>query len=189
MGTFFQDDLRVNAKLTLNLGCVMKFEIAGRRVTTRVYAGFDTSYVQPIEAAAKAKLLANPVTGVDPNAFSVKGGLLLPGGHREGLYRTPKDFSCRVLASPISGIARQYSHRLWVVCWISRRAARRCDSAGLHADTTAALTTNINGAPLPYTLSTPFANTTILEPVGNSLGKQTALGQAISFFNQNPKSR
>jgi len=29
--------------------------------------------------------------------------------------------------------------------------------------------------------------TTIQEPTGNALGKQTALGQGISFFNQNPK--
>jgi hypothetical protein len=36
-------------------------------------------------------------------------------------------------------------------------------------------------------LSTPFLNTTILEASGNSLGKQTALGQNITFFDQNPK--
>src|SRR5207253_7788550 len=58
---------------------------------------------------------------------------------------------------------------------------------GYTQTTTAVLTTNANGAPLPFSLATPFANTTILEPVGNSLGKQTALGQAISFFNQDPK--
>ncbi len=60
-------------------------------------------------------------------------------------------------------------------------------NAGYTRTTTALLTTAPNGAPLPFTFSTPFANTPILEPTGNSLGKQTNLGQAISFFNQNPK--
>jgi len=58
---------------------------------------------------------------------------------------------------------------------------------GYTQTTTAVLTTNANGAPLPFTLANPFANTNILEPVGNTLGKQTALGQAISYFNQDPK--
>src|SRR6266496_3615837 len=69
------------------------------------------------------------------------------------------------------------------------RGERRGDviQPGYTRTTTALLTTAPNGGPLPYTLSTPFANTPILEPVGNTLGKQTNLGQAISFFNQNPK--
>src|SRR5262249_3905567 len=48
------------------------------------------------------------------------------------------------------------------------------------------LTTGPNGAPLPYLISNPFANG-ITEPSGNALGKQTALGQGVTFFNQDPK--
>jgi hypothetical protein len=48
------------------------------------------------------------------------------------------------------------------------------------------LSTGPNGAPLPFLISNPFPGG-ITEPSGNSLGPQTALGQTISFFNQDPK--
>ena len=41
-------------------------------------------------------------------------------------------------------------------------------------------------APLPFLISNPFPSG-ITEASGNALGKQTALGQAVTFFNQNPK--
>jgi hypothetical protein len=59
--------------------------------------------------------------------------------------------------------------------------------SGYSQTSTAPLTTGPNGAPLPALFSTPFLNTSIIEPSGNTLGKQTALGQTITFFDQNPK--
>jgi len=38
---------------------------------------------------------------------------------------------------------------------------------------------------LPFLISNPFPSG-ITEPSGNALGKQTALGQGVTFFNQNP---
>ena len=188
-GFFVQDDWRVNNKLSLNLGLRYEFETPLIERQNKSVSGFDVGYTQPIEAAAKAKLLANPVTGVDPNTFSVKGGLLFAAKDtgRE-LYKTPKSSFL-----PRIGVAYQWNtktvFRAGFGLFAGFLGERRGDviQPGYTQTTTAALTTNPNGAPLPYTLSTPFANTTILEPVGNSLGKQTALGQAISFFNQNPK--
>ena len=188
-GFFIQDDWRFNNRLTLNLGLRYEFETPMVERQNKSVTGFDTSYSQPIEAAAKAKLLANPVSGVDPSTFSVKGGLLFAG--KDGgsaLYKTPKDSFL-----PRIGLAYQWNDKTVIRAGFGLFAGflgeRRSDviQPGYSQTTTAALTTNANGAPLPYTLSTPFANTIILEPVGNSLGKQTALGQSISFFNQNPK--
>lgn len=189
-GFFVQDDWKFNNKLTLNLGLRYEVETPLVERNNKSVSGFDATYTQPIEAAAKAKLLANPVTGVDPNTFSVKGGLLFAGKDTgSGLYKTPKGTFL-----PRFGFAYQWNSKTVIRAGFGLFAGflgeRRGDviQPGYTQTTTAALTTNVNGAPLPYTLSTPFANTTILEPVGNSLGKQTALGQAISFFNQNPKS-
>ena len=104
------------------------------------------------------------------------------------MYKAPKNSFL-----PRIGVAYQWNDKTVIRAGFGLFAGflgeRRGDviQPGYTQTTTAALTTNANGAPLPYTLSTPFANTTILEPVGNSLGKQTALGQSISFFNQNPK--
>src|SRR4030095_14188074 len=59
--------------------------------------------------------------------------------------------------------------------------------AGYSQTTIQPLTTGPNGAPLPVLISNPFPNG-ITEPSGNALGQQTALGQTITFFNQNPEA-
>ena len=48
------------------------------------------------------------------------------------------------------------------------------------------LTTLASGSSIPFLINNPFP-AGIVEPSGNALGKQTALGQGITFFNQNPK--
>jgi Carboxypeptidase regulatory-like domain/TonB dependent receptor-like, beta-barrel len=187
-GFFFQDDFRVNSKLNLNLGLRYEVETPLVERQNKSVTDFDLSYTQPIEAAAKARLLAFPVSGVDPSTFSVKGGLNF-ADKGQGLYNTPKGTFL-----PRIGLAYQLNDKTVLRAGFGLFAGflgeRRGDAlqAGYTQTTTAALTTNANGAPLPYTFSTPFANTTILNPVGNSQGKQTSLGQAISFFNQDPKS-
>jgi len=190
-GFFVQDDFRVTKKLTLNLGLRWEFETALTERQNKSVSGFDASYVQPSQAAVQAKYatLNDPALKALVPQLNVTGGLLFAGkdtGSR--LYNTPKDSFL-----PRIGVAYQLDNKTVIRGGFGLFAGflgeRRGDviQPGYTQTTTAGLTTNANGAPLPYTLSTPFANTTILEPVGNTLGKQTALGQAISFFNQNPK--
>jgi hypothetical protein len=188
-GFFVQDDWRVNSRLTLNMGLRYEVESALVERQNKSVSGFDFEYVQPIQAAARAKLAANPSVGIDPNAFNVTGGLLFAGKDTgNGLYNTPKN-----TLLPRFGVAYQWDDKTVIRGGIGLFAGflgeRRGDviQPGYTQITTAVLTTNANGAPLPFTLSTPFANTTILEPVGNTLGRQVGLGQPISFFNQNPK--
>src|SRR6185295_17568235 len=57
---------------------------------------------------------------------------------------------------------------------------------GYTQTTTQPFTTGPNGAPLPNLISNPFTSG-ITEPSGNALGRQTALGQTVTFFNQNPR--
>jgi Carboxypeptidase regulatory-like domain len=188
-GFFVQDDWRVNNKLTLNLGLRYELETPLVERQNKSVSGFDFDYVQPIQAAARARLAANPVPGVDPNNFNLRGGLLFAGKDTgSGLYNTPKD-----TLLPRIGFAYQWNEQTVVRGGFGLFAGflgeRRGDviQPGYSQVTTAVLNALPNGAPIPYTLSTPFANTPILEPVGNTLGRQTALGQAISFFNQNPE--
>jgi hypothetical protein len=56
---------------------------------------------------------------------------------------------------------------------------------GYSQTTVQTLTTGPNGAPLPFLISNTFPGG-ITEPSGNSLGRQTALGQTVTFFNQDP---
>lgn len=187
-GFFVQDDFRVTRNLTLNLGLRYEYETPLTERQNKSVSGFDFDYVQPLQATARARLAATPVTGVDPN-INLRGGLLFAGKDTgSGLYHTPKDGFL-----PRAGIAYQWDDKTVVRAGFGLFAGflgeRRGDviQPGYTQTTTAATTTLANGSPIPYTLSTPFANTTILEPVGNTLGRQTGLGQNISFFNQNPE--
>jgi hypothetical protein len=187
-GLFLQDDFRVNRRLTLNLGLRFEYETPLTERQNKSVSGFDLGYVQPIQAAVRAKLATTPVSGVDPN-INVRGGLLFAGKDTgSGLYHTPKNTFL-----PRLGFAYQWNDKTVVRGGFGLFAGflgeRRGDviQPGYTQTTTAGLTTNANGAPLPVSISSPFLNTTILEPVGNSLGRQTGLGQAISFFNQNPE--
>ncbi len=190
-GFFVQDDWRFNNKLTLNLGLRYEIETALVERQNKSVSGFDAAFVQPVQSAVQAQyatLNDSALKALLPQ-INVTGGLLFAGKDTgSGLYHTPKSTFL-----PRLGLAYQINSKTVFRAGFGLFAGflgeRRGDviQPGFSQTTTALLTTNANGAPLPFTLSTPFANTTILEPVGNTLGKQTALGQSISFFNQNPK--
>jgi len=190
-GFFGQDDWRISNKLTLNLGLRWEFETALTERQNKSVSGFDFTYVQPLQAAAQAKYatLVDPALKAKLPQITAMGGLLFAGKDTgPGLYNTPKNGFL-----PRLGFAYQLNDKTVIRGGFGLNQGflgeRRGDAIqpGYTQTTTAVLNTLAPGVPIPYTFSTPFANTTIVEPSGNSLGKQTALGQAISFFNQNPK--
>jgi hypothetical protein len=189
-GFFVQDDWRVTDRLTLNLGLRWEIETPLVERQNKSVSSFDFSYVQPIQSTVQTRYSAlnDPALKALLPQINVTGGLLFAGKDTgSGLYNTPKD-----TLLPRIGFAYQLNDKTVIRGGFGLFAGflgeRRGDviQPGYTQTTTAVLTTNANGAPLPFTLSTPFANTTILEPVGNALGRQTGLGQAVSFFEQNP---
>ncbi len=190
-GFFVQDDWRFNNKLSLNLGLRWEIETPLVERQNKSVSGFDPSFVQPIQGTVQTRYatLNDPALKTLLPQINVTGGLLFAGKDTgSGLYKTPK-----TTFLPRLGAAYQLNNKTVLRGGFGLFAGflgeRRGDviQPGYTRTTTALLTLAPNGGPLPYTLSTPFANTAILEPVGNSLGKQTYLGQAISFFNQEPK--
>jgi hypothetical protein len=196
-GFFAQDDLRLTSKLTVNLGLRWEFESALTERQNKSVSGFDFAYTQPFEATAQANLTAilNKLPASDPlkatfglTSISSKGGLLFAGKDTgSGLYDTPKNgFLPRV------GFAYAYDDKTVIRggfgLFQGFLGERRGDviQPGYTQTTIQPLSTGPNGAPLPFLISNPFPGG-ITEPSGNALGPQTALGQTISFFNQDPR--
>jgi hypothetical protein len=193
-GLFAQDDWKLLPKLTLNLGLRYEFEQPMTERFNRSVSGFDSSYVQPIQAAVQAKY-ANAQTPEVPAAnFKVLGGLQFPGmnGHPDGLYETPKgNFMPRI------GLAYSLTPKTVIRAgygiFYGFLGQRRSDviQSGYSQQTAFIPTTNqLDSAGhviFSATLSNPFPNG-IVQPVGAAQGPQTFLGQNISFFNQHPKN-
>lgn len=197
-GFFVQDDWKFSNKLTFNIGLRYEVETALRERQDKSVTGFDPNYVQPFQQTVRNNLTARPVTGysatnsttaaIDPNSINIRGGLLFAG--KDGgsnLYETPKDTFL-----PRFGLAYQLNNKTVIRGGLGLFAGflgqRRGDviQSGYTRTTTLAPVTLANGAQIPQNIAS-LASVTILEPTGNTLGKQTGLGGGISFFNQNPE--
>jgi len=188
-GFFLQDDWRVNRRLTMNVG--LRYEVEGALTEryNRSVRGFDAGFVQPIEAAARARYAANPTAEIPVSAFNVRGGLTFAGvdGQPRALYETPKDN-----IMPRVGFAYKLTEQTVVRggygIFYGFLGQRRGDVVQSGFSSTTNLVPSLdNGLTFIETLSNPFVNG-VQEPLGTSLGAQTFLGQSITFFNPSPKS-
>ena len=186
-GFFVQDDWKVTQKLTLNLGLRYEYETPLTERYNRSVSGFDFSYIQPVQAAARAKYatINDPALKADVPVLNVTGGLIFPGinGQPDGLYTTPKNSFM-----PRFGFAYQINGKTVVRggygIFFGFLGERRSDviQTGYSIATNFVPTVdNIHVS----TWSNPFPSG-IKEPVGAAQGFQTNIGNSISFFNQNP---
>jgi hypothetical protein len=188
-GFFVQDDWRVNRRLTLNLGLRYELEGALTERHDKSVRGFDESFIQPMEAAARAAYARNPTPEVPVAEFNVRGGLLFSNvdGQPRGLYEVPKNNWM-----PRAGFAFKLTEasviRGGYGVFYGFLGQRRGDviQSGF-SSTTQLVPTLDNGLTFIETLSNPFLNG-VQEPVGAAMRQQTFLGQSITFFNPNPKS-
>jgi hypothetical protein len=189
VGFFVQDDWRVTDKLTLNLGLRYEVETPMTEVENRSVSNFDDEYVQPIQGTVQERYAAlnDPALKALVPQLSVKGGLLFLDKDTESLYSTPKNtflprvgFAYRLDPKTVlRGGAGLYAGFL---------GQRRGDviQSGYAQTTTIGTTFNAFGAPIPISWDNALLSTPILEPVGNAAGRQTFLGQGITFFNPDP---
>jgi hypothetical protein len=188
-GFFAHDDWKFNNRLTLNLG--LRYEVEGALTErfNRSVRGFNASFVQPIETAARTAYANNPTPEVPASAFNVRGGVTFAGvdGEPRGLYVPPKtNFMPRI------GFAFKINDKTVLRggygIFFGFLGQRRGDvvQSGFSQGTPLSVTLN-NGLTFVETLSNPFS-TGVLQPVGAALGPRSFLGQGFTFFNSKPKS-
>jgi hypothetical protein len=174
---YVQDDIKVNRKLTLNLGVRYDFILPVTERYGRLAAGFDPNTVSPIDSAINRTL--------SPGFPTVRGGLLYAANNGQRAAHT--DLTG---IQPRVGGAYQLTSRIvlrggWGKYMINpNNDWNRPDGYDI---TTSVINSNDGGrTPIQNLLNNPFPNGLLLPP-GKSLGLATLLGQGISFFDQNFK--
>jgi hypothetical protein len=186
---FFQDNWKVTRKLTLNLGLRYEFETPESERYNRAVMGFNPSAEQPWAEQVMANYALNPTPEIAPSQFLLTGGLTFPGvgGHGQSLYHA--DYA---EVEPRLGFAYQLGPHTVIRggfgSYFGSLGTRLQDviQTGFLATTNVIPTIN-NGVTYIANNSNPFPNG-FVQPTGATLGSQTYVGNAISYFNQNPRA-
>ncbi len=157
---FFQDDWRVNSKLSLNLGIRWDYESPITERHNRLDAGFDPNATYTI-------------TGV-----TYKGGLqFVNATNRLPFVRDLSNWQPRL------GFAYQMFHNTVLRGGYGISYLPTFDLPGLNGfDVATSMTSSINGGLTPaprFSLSNPYPNG-IVQPTGSSLGPATLVGQGFT---------
>jgi len=176
-GWYFQDDYKVNSKLTLNLGLRYELLLGTTERYNQSNIGIDLAAASPIEAAAKAAYARNPIPELAASNFNVKGGLIFATPENRGNVRVDK----KSLA-PRIGVAYRIAPRTVVragfgvfysVWWQPFVRA-----TGFSSNTPMVAT--LDGGLTPNdVLSNPFPNG-LIPPTGARDGLATQLGGNLS---------
>ncbi len=156
---FFQDDWRVNGKLSLNLGIRWDYESPISERYNRLNAGFD------------------PTATYTANGTQVQGGLMFVNASNRLPFK--RDFNNW---QPRVGFAYQMFHNTVLRGGYGISYLPTFDLPGLNGFNAATdITASTNGGLTPaVTISNPYPNG-IVRPQGSSLGPATLVGQSLTF--------
>jgi len=168
---YLQDDIRVNSKLTVNVGLRYEYETGESEVNNNIAVGFNQAQVNPIGAN---------VTGVIPYGVIQFAGI---NGNGNSCCNPSK-----TKFGPRAGAAYQLTPktilRAGIGIFYAPTVFGPADSEpGFTQTTTYVASTNGNSTPA-NSLSNPFPSG-IIQPSGNTQGALTALGSTFSFLNPN----
>ncbi len=190
LALFLQDDWRVRSNLTLNFGVRWEHDYPGEERYGRTVNGFDPTAVNSTSTAAAAAYAANPNPLLPASQFHALGGLTFASPSDAQMYH-PQSY----IVSPRFGFA-------WTPAKLGNKTSIRGGfgvfvdpiaipslanlQEGYSQQTTMPTTANFL-LPAVATLSDPFPSG-FLQPTGSSKGINTFLGQAIQFYNPNPRN-
>jgi hypothetical protein len=172
---WFQDDWKLNRRLTLNLGLRWDINVAPNERYNRIDRGFDAQTINPVNSLINRTQF--------PNLPQLKGGLLFAGVN--GAPRTAADVDWNNL-QPRIGFAYLLKDKLvlrggWGLYFVNPNNDY-LQFSGFSVTTDVVNSLNGGRTPIDGIINNPFPNG-ILKPSGSSLGLATFLGQAPNFVN------
>jgi hypothetical protein len=186
---FIQDDWKITRKLNINIGLRYEFQTAITERYNRSVRGFDPEATFAFAAQAQANYAKNPTPEVPAAQFVPRGGLTFAGvgGQPRTVYEPQKNELMPRIGFAYSPTAKMVI-RGGVGVFFGSMGIRLQDAiqTGFNQITNI-VPTNDGGITFASTLDNPFP-AGILQPTGASLGASTYLGNAISFFNPNPRA-
>jgi hypothetical protein len=174
-GAYFQDDIRVTRKLTVNVGIRWEREYGLQEGSNSMVVGFDTKTVNP---------LAANVTGILP-----KGVIQFAGVNGNSIHVSNPNLN---KLGPRVGVAWQVSNNMTIrggygLYWAPQFAiGTPYNPPGFTATSTYVASNDGNATPA-NTLNNPFP-TGVARPTGSTLGDLTGIGQTLSIIDPNSKS-
>ncbi len=189
MSFFIHDDWKVSRKLTVNIGLRYELDNPTTERFDRMTSGFDFVTPLPIEADVRAAYAAKPIPEIPADQFRVRGGLLFAGvdGRGRGLWeRDNRNIMPRI------GLAYQVDSRTVLRAgygiFFDTLGVNRADAnQNGYSRQTLIVPSLDNGQTFVASFADPLPNG-LLQPLGNSLGLMTDLGNAISFGYVYPRN-
>jgi hypothetical protein len=172
-GLYIQDDFRVTSKLTINVGMRWEHEPGVYEQNNGMIVNFDGAAANP---------LASKVTGISP-----KGEVVYAGS---GKTNVGNPYGSKW--GPRFGLAYQLASKTVIRAgygvFFAPQFALGSPIATVGYNQTTAYNASTDSNAIPAgSLSNPFPGG-ILQPVGNSLGTSTGIGQSFSLVDPNAKS-
>ena len=172
-GAYIQDDFRFSSKLTFNIGMRWEHETGIQEQNNGIVVNFDGTAANPLAAG---------VTGISP-----KGEIVYAGG---GNTAAGNPYSSKW--GPRFGVAYQLNSKTvlragYGVFFAPQYAlGSPIATVGYNQTTTYIASTNNNVTP-DHSLTNPFP-TGIIQPVGNTLGTSTGIGQSFTLVDPHARS-
>jgi hypothetical protein len=187
---YFQDNWRATPKLMVTMGLRYEYETPLTERYNRSVTGFASTANLSVTSAAEANYAANPIPQLAPSQFQPLGGLEYAGvnGQPRTLYNGDlRKFMPRVgLAySPRTNTVLRAGYGIFFLPTGVSYGTVTTQTG--YSQATPIVPSLNNGETYIASLANPFPNG-IPSPTGNSLGVNTFLGKAITFFNPDTKS-